>query len=114
LVNNIGQNIKHTEKLFGKSVLKKLKKKLKKMSSNSDFVEKHGQQFQARAAGRVYIGPVAGMHGDTVVKRITYHEIPFQSSISALKHMRSIGKKDPTADIMINARRLKMVSQHDD
>jgi hypothetical protein len=69
---------------------------------------------EARAQGQFVSGPYKTQQGKMVVRTVTRQDIEFADEVSALRHMRSIGKKDPTTRVLVNARRLKHVWANDD
>lgn len=70
--------------------------------------------YEARSTGQYVMGPLERRDGKMVVRSVVKTDIPFEDSDSALRHMRSIGRHDPTTRVLINSRHLKMVSRNDE
>ncbi len=70
--------------------------------------------YEARSNGQYVMGPLERRDGSMIVRTVVKTDIPFADSESALRHMRSIGRRDPTARVLVNSRHLKMISQNDE
>ena len=69
---------------------------------------------EARAQGQFVSGPYKTSDGKMVVRRVVRQDIEFADEMSAMRHMRSIGRKDPDTRVLVNARRLKHIWKDDD
>lgn len=79
------------------------------------YDQKELQQYSGRNRLSLLHGPVYGASGHyPSVITTTTQEIPFEDSQSALRYMKSVGKKDPNARVIKMQSHARFISRGDD
>lgn len=71
------------------------------------------RHFKTRAAGQLYMGPLAGEGYDNRVLQVTLNEMDFKNSVDAERFIEKQRQKYATQNTLCRGRRLKTISKGD-
>ena len=84
------------------------------MSFAPDFERLQNEHFRTRAAGQLWMGPLAAVGYQNRVLQLTANDLDFKNSLEAQRFMEYQRKKFASPRRLCDSRRLKMISSDDD